>query len=93
MKLAQVVGSVVLSKCIDQYAGHVLHLVRDLNRAQEAVGDAEVCATWQAMSQGDRVIVEVAREAANAFAQPQPVDAVILGKVDHVKIESPNGKV
>jgi len=46
-----------------------------------------VCATWQAMAEGDLVIVEVAREAANAFQPPAPVDAVILGRVESVHID------
>ena len=88
MKLGQVVGSLVLSKCIGQYEGKVLHLVHDLNEAGEPVGEVEVCAAYRAMRHGDRAIVEVAREASNAFDEPQPVDAVVLGKVDHVKIEA-----
>jgi replicative DNA helicase len=36
---------------------------------------------------GDLVIVEVAREAANAFQPPAAVDAVILGRVESVHID------
>lgn len=87
MKLGQVVGTAVLSKCIAEYEGQALHLVQDLDGRLEGVGDAEVCATWQPMREGERVIVEVAREAANAFEPPLPVDAVILGKVDEIQLE------
>ena len=31
MKLGQVIGNAVLSKCIPQYEGKILHLVHDLN--------------------------------------------------------------
>ena len=57
MKLAQVVGKVVLSKCIAPFAGRPLHLTQDLNEALGLVGDVEVSATWQAMAEGDRVVV------------------------------------
>ena len=49
---------------------------------------SEVSATWQARQVGDRVVIEVAREACNAFDPPLPIDAVILAKVDHVHLEA-----
>ena len=87
MKLAKVVGTVVLSKCIDPYRGKALHLTQDLNEALEPAGDAEVSAAWQPVNEGDMVLVEVARESANAFELPIPIDSVILGKVEKVDIE------
>jgi len=39
------------------------------------------------MNEGDTVLVEVAREACNAFDPPLPVDASIIGKVEKVNIE------
>ena len=87
MKLAKVVGKVVLSKCIDSYGGRTLHLTQDLNEAMEAVGDPEVSAAWQMVGEGDLVIVEVARESANAFEPAMPIDSVILGKVDSVHLD------
>ena len=88
MKLGQVVGTVVLSKCIVPYQGKALHLTQDLNEMLEPCGDPEVSATWQARQVGDRVVIEVAREACNAFDPLLPIDAVILGKVDHVHLEA-----
>ena len=87
MKLARVVGKVVLSRQVEPYRSKLLHIIQDLNEDLDPVGDPEVCATWQAMEEGDLVIVEVAREAANAFEPPAPVDAVILGRVDSVHID------
>ena len=87
MKLARVVGKVVLSRQVEPYFAKPLHIVQDLNEDLEPVGEPEVCATWQAMEEGDLVIVEVAREAANAFQPAAPVDAVILGKVESVHID------
>ena len=87
MKLARVVGKVVLSTQVEAYVAKPLHIIQDLNEDLEPFGDLEVCATWQAMEEGDLVIVEVAREAANAFQPPAPVDAVILGKVESVHID------
>ena len=91
MKLARVVGTVVLSKCVAPYVGKALHLTQDLNVALEGVGDPEVSATWQPISEGDVVIVEVSRESANAFDPPVPIDSVILGKVEEVHVEGVNG--
>ena len=49
---------------------------------------APIIDTWRAMEEGDLVIVEVAREAANAFDPPLAADAVIIGRVDTVHIDS-----
>lgn len=87
MKLSRVIGTVVLSKAIAPYTGKVLHLIEDLDEELEPVGETEVSATWQAMREGDLVVVEVAREAVNAFDPPLAVDAVILAQVEHVFIE------
>ena len=87
MKLAKVIGTVVLSKCVAPYKGRALHITQDLNEAQEPVGDPEVSATWQPMREGDLVVVEVARESANAFDPPLPIDSVILGRVEEVHAE------
>ena len=87
MKLAKVVGTVVLSQCIESFRGRTLHLIQDIDEGLELTGEAEVSATWQAMHGGDTVIVEVAREACNAFDPPLPSDASIIGKVEKVNIE------
>lgn len=87
MKLARVIGTVVLSPAIESYRGKSLHLIQDLNEALEPVGDPEVSAAWQPVSEGELVIVEIARESANAFDPPIAIDSVILGKVESVHIE------
>lgn len=86
MKLAKVVGKVVLSQCIEPFRGQMLHLIQDIDEGLELTGEAEVSATWQAMNEGDTVIVEVAREACNAFDPPLPSDTTIIGKVEKVNI-------
>ena len=86
MKLAKVVGTVVLSQCIKSYRGQTLHIIQDVDEELELTGEAEVSATWQAMNEGDTVIVEVAREACNAFDPPLPSDTSIIGKVEKVNI-------
>ena len=53
----------------------------------EPAGEPQVSASWQPVREGDLVIVEVAREAANLFGVPQPFDSVILGRVDNVHID------
>ena len=89
MKLAKVIGTVVLSQAIESYAGRSLHLTQALNESLAATGDPEVSAAWQSVREGELVIVEEARESANAFGVPLPFDSVILGKVDSVHIEAP----
>ena len=86
MKLAKVVGTVVLSQCIESFRGQTLHIIQDVDEKLELTGEAEVSATWQAMNEGDTVIVEVAREACNAFDPPLPSDTSIVGKVEKVNI-------
>ena len=87
MKLAKVVGTVVLSQCIESFTGRTLHLIQDIDENLQLTGEAEVSATWAAMNEGDTVLVEVAREACNAFDPPLPADASIIGKVEKVNIE------
>ena len=88
MKLAKVIGTAVLSHCVEPYRGRTLHLTQDLNEAMEPTSHPQVSASWQPVREGDTVIVEVAREAANSFGAPKPFDSVILGKVDSVHIDS-----
>ena len=87
MKLSRVVGTVVLNKCVEPYIGRTLHITQALGTDLEPVGDLEVSATWRSMREGDLVIVEVSREACNAFDPPGPFDSVIIGKVDKVVID------
>lgn len=87
MKLAKVVGTVVLSQCIEPFHGQILHLTQDLDEHLALTGEGEVCATWAALREGDAAIVEVAREACNAFAPPLPTDAAIVGKVDEIHLD------
>jgi len=89
MKLGRVVGHVVLSRSIESLQDKTLHLVQDVGRQLQGVGDPEVCVTWQAMKDEDLVIVEVAREACNAFDPPIPADAVVIGRADTVHLEEP----
>ncbi len=88
MKLARVLGQVVLSPKIEPYRDRSLHLIQDVNRELQGVGDPEVAVTWQAMAEGDLVVVEVSREACNAFDNTIPADAVIIGRADRVHIDT-----
>ena len=88
MKLARVLGQVVLSQKIEPYRDRSLHLIRDVDRDLRGVGDPEVAVSWQAMAEGDLVVVEVSREACNAFETAIPADAVIIGRADRVHIDA-----
>ena len=87
MKLSRVIGTVVLSQSVAPYVGVPLHITQALGLGLVPVGDPEVSASWQPMSDGDLVIVEVSREACNAFDPPIAIDSVIIGKVDAVHLE------
>ena len=54
MKLAKVVGTVVLSQCMEPFRGQILHLTQDIDESLEPMGEAEVCATWAAPARGRR---------------------------------------
>ncbi|HJP34050.1 MAG TPA: EutN/CcmL family microcompartment protein [Candidatus Latescibacteria bacterium] len=88
MKLARVLGHVVLSRAIEPYASKALHLIQDVDASLQPVGEPEVSVTWQAMKKDDLVLVEVSREACNAFDATIPADAVIIGRADQVRIEN-----
>ena len=88
MKLARVLGQVVLSQKIEPYRDRSLHLIQDVDLELRGTGDPEVAVAWQAMAEGDLVVVEVSREACNAFEETIPADAVIIGRADRVHIDT-----
>ena len=88
MKLARVLGQVVLSRTVEPYRDKSLHLVQDVDGELRGVGEPEVAVGWQAMAEGDLVVVEVSREACNAFEDRVPADAAIIGRVDRVHIDT-----
>ncbi|MDA0335218.1 MAG: hypothetical protein O2782_08650 [bacterium] len=90
MKLARVIGHVVLSRALEVYRDKTLHVIQDVDAALQPVGEPEVSVTWQAMEDGDVVVVEVSREACNAFDTILPADAVIIGRADQISIEKFN---
>ena len=87
MKLARVLGHVVLSRAIESYQNKTLHVIQDVDAALQPVGEPEVSATWQAMDEGDLVVVELSREACNAFDPIIPADSAIIGRADAVRID------
>ncbi len=87
MKLNRVIGTVVLSRCIEPFVGRTLHVTQHLNKRLEPVGDTDVSMAWEPLREGELAIVEIARESANAFDPPLPTDSVIIGKVDRVQID------
>ena len=89
MKLSRVLGQVVLSRALEAYRDKTLHVIQDVDAALQLVGEPEVSVTWQAMEEGDLVVVQVSREACNAFDTTIPADAVIIGRADQVRIDNP----
>jgi microcompartment protein CcmK/EutM len=88
VKLTRVVGHVVLSRSIEPYGDKTLHVIQDVDRQLQGTGDPEIALTWQAMEEGDLVVVEISREACNAFDTTIPADAVIIGRADRVHIDT-----
>ena len=87
MELNRVIGTVVLSRCIEPFVGRTLYVTQILNERLDPVGDVDISMAWELVREGELAIVEIARESANAFDPPLPTDSVIIGRVDRVQID------
>lgn len=85
MYLGRVIGTVVASTKVDKLNGQKLLLVQPLDHLQKPTRGPEVaCDTVQA-GPGDLVYLVGSREASLAMPETfVPVDAAIVGIVDHV---------
>ena len=88
MQVARVVGDVVATRKDDALTGVKLLLVQPLDPARQPVGRLLVAADAAGAGVGEEVFFVRGKEAAFPFypAEP-PVDAAIVGIVDHWSAE------
>jgi len=93
MRIAQVVGTVTLSRCHPSFEGARLRLVVPLSLAelsQPRVPAADELVAWDELAAGigQRVAISEGSEAAQPFRpQIKPVDAYAAAILDHVELE------
>jgi ethanolamine utilization protein EutN len=90
MKLGRVVGRVVSEKKHESMAGLKLLLVQPIDELYKDAGSAIVAFDLARAGEGDIVIFESGKEAAQANPNGwfNPLDAAILGVVDAVNREA-----
>lgn len=88
MYLARVIGTVVASTKADGLLGQKLLVVQPLDNAQKPKGEIHVAVDNAQAGEGDLVTCVGSREAALACSPTfVPVDAAIVGIVDHVDVD------
>lgn len=87
MYLGRVLGTVVATRIVEGMGGKKLLVVQPLDHTLVASGPAEVAVDTVRAGTGDLVYLVGSREAALAL-EPWfvPVDAAIVGIVDHVSV-------
>ena len=90
MQLARVIGDVVMTRKDDQLAGITLLIVQPLTPDRQPAGRPIVAVDSMGAGVGEEVFFVRGKEASFPFhpAQP-PVDAGIVGIVDHWNVEKP----
>lgn len=85
MQLARVIGTVVARQIVEGVRDKKLLIIEPLNHRKEVIGGAIVAVDTAQAGPGDLVFYVGSREAALA-CEPWfvPVDAAIVGIVDHV---------
>jgi microcompartment protein CcmK/EutM len=88
MQLARVIGTVVATRKDENLAGITLLMVQPLSAAREAVGRPLVAVDAVGAGVGEEVFFVRGKEASFPFYPVEaPVDAGIVGIVDHMDIE------
>ena len=94
MYLGRVVGTVVASTKYEGLSGQKLLLVQPLDEQQAPSGPLEVAVDTVRAGPGELVFLVGSREAALALDESfVPVDAAIVGIVDHVGVAARAGKI
>jgi microcompartment protein CcmK/EutM len=90
MYLARVIGTVVASKKADNMTGLKLLVVEPIDANRKPAGEIHVAVDAAQAGEGDIVSCVGSREAALAV-QPSfvPVDAAVIGIVDHADFVAP----
>ena len=88
MQLARVIGTVVVTRKDENLANATLLLVQPLSPAREPVGRALVAIDSVGAGVGEEVFFVRGKEASFPFYPGEPpVDAGIVGIVDHWNVE------
>jgi ethanolamine utilization protein EutN len=83
MKIGRVIGRVVCDKKIDELQGRTLLLVQPLDVASRPSGRALVAVDTVKAGEGDTVMFEGGKEAAQALPNWfNPTDAAVIGIID-----------
>ncbi len=91
MQLARVIGNVVVTRKDQKLHGLALLLIQPLNPKHEPVGRPLVAADAVGAGTGEEVFFVRGKEAAFPFYPVEPpVDAGIVGIVDHWTVETMN---
>ena len=89
MQLARVIGDVVATRKDESLVGIKLLLVQPLTPAREDVGRPLVAVDAVGAGVGEEVFFTRGKEASFPFAPAEPpVDAAIVGIVDHWSVEA-----
>jgi microcompartment protein CcmK/EutM len=88
MNLARVIGTVVVTRKDENLTGNALLLVQPLTPGHEPVGRPLVAVDAMGAGVGEEVFIVRGKEASFPFAPAEaPVDAGIVGIVDHWDVE------
>jgi len=86
MHLCRVVGTVWATQKVETLVGYRLLVVQPLTHELEDKGTPIVAADTVSAAPGQLVYIVKSREAAKALEEPfNPVDAAIVGIVDHLR--------
>jgi microcompartment protein CcmK/EutM len=89
MQLARVIGDVVVTRKDDQLVGLKLLLLQPLTPGREASGRPLIAADSVGAGVGEEVFFVRGKEASFPFYPAEaPVDAAIVGIVDHWNLEA-----
>ena len=86
MFLGRVIGKAVATRKDASLTGIRLLIVQPVDHERKAAGDAFVAADVVSAGEGELVYWVGAREAPNAFPDPPPIDAAIVGIADRIDV-------
>lgn len=90
MYLGEVIGTVVATRKDESLIGTTLLVVQPLDERGKTCGAPLVAADTVSAGRGERVFLVGGREASQALPKAYgPIDAAIVGIVDHVEVGQP----
>jgi len=94
MKLGRIIGTVVSTQKLETLEGLKLLLVQPLDEKGKEAGPAVVAFDVARAGEGDLVLFEAGKEAAQANPNGwfNPADAAVIGIVDAVNVDEGRGK-